>query len=291
FVLENVRNLDNGFLSSVSQDTGAVGKLACETRRSETELPSVKEEPEDRVLEQEHGDATETVHNQEHGAETETVHSHEYGAELETVCIKEELPELEYFCTEVPNPEYNDTRVHHVASELLSHFPGVGRWHGEGTRSRSPEFGKVSDPGKSPQQRVSLPGEKPHRCSDCGKRFRRLAHLRDHRRIHTGEKPYRCDECGKRFSRLEHRKIHQRIHTGEKPYHCSACGKRFNQLSAFKTHLRIHTGEKPYCCDECGARFTYSQQLKAHRCQGAASCGENLHSGHSDWKMPLNYGL
>ncbi|MGH0162147.1 UNVERIFIED_CONTAM: hypothetical protein FKN15_042326 [Acipenser sinensis] len=269
------------FLSSVSQDTGAAGKLAYQTTRPETEtgLASVKEEPNESVHNRQygaeieavhnrgrgaeiegvhnhgrgaeieavhnrgHGAEIEAVHNHQYGAEIETVHSHQYGAEIETVLIKEELPELEYSCTEVPDSDHNNTRVHDEHSEPSSRPP-------------------VLDPGKSPQRRIA-PAEKPHRCPDCGKRFRRLAHLRDHRRIHTGEKPFQCEDCGKRFSRLEHRKIHQRIHTGEKPYRCEACG----------------------------ATFTYSQQLKAHRCQGPANSRENSHSDRADWKTPPHYGL
>nr|2YTD_A Chain A, Zinc finger protein 473 [Homo sapiens] len=32
-------------------------------------------------------------------------------------------------------------------------------------------------------------GEKPYKCSECGKAFHRHTHLNEHRRIHTGYRP------------------------------------------------------------------------------------------------------
>ncbi|XP_060899767.1 zinc finger protein 551-like [Labrus mixtus] len=43
-------------------------------------------------------------------------------------------------------------------------------------------------------------GKRPHRCSDCGKRFNKKGHLTSHISVHTGEKPFSCSECGKSFN-------------------------------------------------------------------------------------------
>uniref|UniRef100_A0A8C0XCR6 C2H2-type domain-containing protein n=1 Tax=Castor canadensis TaxID=51338 RepID=A0A8C0XCR6_CASCN len=97
----------------------------------------------------------------------------------------------------------------------------------------------------------SHPIEKPYKCTECGKCFKRNSSLVLHHRTHTGEKPYTCNECGKSFSKNYNLIVHQRIHTGEKPYKCNKCGKAFSDGSALTQHQRIHTGEKPYECLEC----------------------------------------
>ncbi|GAA6018820.1 hypothetical protein JCM11491_006875 [Sporobolomyces phaffii] len=73
-----------------------------------------------------------------------------------------------------------------------------------------------------PPPRTTTPSskttEKIHTCiqEGCGRRFKRLEHLKRHERTHTLEKPYGCDipGCGRYFSRsdnlAQHRKTHDR---------------------------------------------------------------------------------
>lgn len=81
----------------------------------------------------------------------------------------------------------------------------------------------------------------PHVCSQCGKGFSHLCHLKAHQQIHTGERQFCCGMCGRSFTKLSNLKAHRRVHTGERPYICMDCGKRFTQKCNLKRHQRIHS--------------------------------------------------
>uniref|UniRef100_A0A8W4FBA9 Uncharacterized protein n=1 Tax=Sus scrofa TaxID=9823 RepID=A0A8W4FBA9_PIG len=144
----------------------------------------------------------------------------------------------------------------HQASRLTQHQHHPTRKEG----CRCEECAKVS----FTRHRLIHTAEKPHKCTECGKAFRRRACLSEHQRIHTGERPYKCKECGKAFRRRSHLFEHQTIHTGEKPYKCTECGKAFHCHSHLTQHLNSHTGEKPYECMECGKAFHWHSHLTRH---------------------------
>ncbi|PNS19209.1 hypothetical protein CAC42_2386 [Sphaceloma murrayae] len=54
---------------------------------------------------------------------------------------------------------------------------------------------------KVPPPKTDKP--RPHVCSNCGRAFARLEHLKRHERSHTKEKPFECQECTRCFARRD----------------------------------------------------------------------------------------
>lgn len=155
------------------------------------------------------------------------------------------------------------------------------------------------------------------KCGFCGQIVKFMSQFLIHQRIHTGERPFKCSECGKGFSKNSnlnlhlktHRKnetqekcsacdlsvpsaeysSHMKLHASEqeerKPEDpsssggpegsaasldakerkvCQYCGKTFRFPSALIRHIRVHTGEKPYKCDVCAKAFGQAYFLRVH---------------------------
>ncbi|XP_060086456.1 zinc finger protein 436-like [Heteronotia binoei] len=108
-------------------------------------------------------------------------------------------------------------------------------------------------------------GEKPFKCTECGRRFSERGNLHKHQRIHKGERPYDCLESEKRYSQSGHLQKHHRTQTGERSFECSEYGKRFSQSSHLQSHQTTHISERPFECSESGKRFSQSSHLQSHQ--------------------------
>uniref|UniRef100_A0A3P8VB14 C2H2-type domain-containing protein n=1 Tax=Cynoglossus semilaevis TaxID=244447 RepID=A0A3P8VB14_CYNSE len=73
------------------------------------------------------------------------------------------------------------------------------------------------------------------------------SYLQQHVIIHTGQKPYKCSDCGKEFAFLQNMRTHQRLHQ-EKPFRCTCCRKeQKNEVQSVSP--RVHS------CEEGSVRY------------------------------------
>ncbi|XP_044750806.1 myoneurin-like [Coccinella septempunctata] len=113
--------------------------------------------------------------------------------------------------------------------------------------------------------------EKPFLCPDCGKGFKQLNQLRNHRVIHNRAQELsslsstRCTICERTFANRKSLKIHiQSVHEKFKPYVCDVCGHKTSRKAMLELHLRLHTGDKPHHCPHCSYRTGDSNCLRKH---------------------------
>ncbi|XP_039675684.1 gastrula zinc finger protein XlCGF57.1-like [Perca fluviatilis] len=106
--------------------------------------------------------------------------------------------------------------------------------------------------------------KKTFSCSECGRRFGRKQHLKDHMKTHKRDRPFSCSVCKKSYMQSGSLQIHMRVHTGKRAFRCSECGNRFGRKTHLDDHMRIHTGEKPFRCLVCKKSFAQSGNLYKH---------------------------
>ncbi|XP_041843175.1 zinc finger protein 1035 [Melanotaenia boesemani] len=99
-------------------------------------------------------------------------------------------------------------------------------------------------------------------CRFCGKCFDALTFLKKHERNHRGERPYRCLECGKGFKKRTHLLGHKIVH--QKRIQCTVCKKILPTVAELLQHRRSHLKKGMLKCPDCSAQFQYPVYLLRH---------------------------
>lgn len=65
-------------------------------------------------------------------------------------------------------------------------------------------------------------------------------------RVFLGERPFKCTHCGKAFNQKVVLQTHMVRHTGEKPHLCMLCPASFSQKGNLHSHVqRVHSEVTP----------------------------------------------
>ncbi|XP_062386610.1 zinc finger protein 70-like [Sardina pilchardus] len=120
--------------------------------------------------------------------------------------------------------------------------------------------------------------EKPHRCSQCAKRFTPPPpnFRKPERAASSRVRPHRCSQCDASFTQLSNLKRHELQHTGELSHVCATCGKAFGRQDLLRKHRRLHTRERPYSCTRCPKSFSWASSLRHHLTTHADQTSRNL---------------
>ncbi|XP_021698044.1 zinc finger protein 708 [Aedes aegypti] len=109
-------------------------------------------------------------------------------------------------------------------------------------------------------------------CKICQKTFKHKNNLTRHMLTHTGELPHKCDQCGVRFRIVTDLTKHvQGVHQGIMPYFCNICDLPLKDKNSYYRHrTAVHKSMKDtpttrrYKCGLCGTSFDIQSDLQLH---------------------------
>ncbi|KAM7382709.1 hypothetical protein PAMP_002428 [Pampus punctatissimus] len=99
-------------------------------------------------------------------------------------------------------------------------------------------------------------------CHFCGKCFCTSQSLKKHERNHKGERPYRCLECGKGFKKRAYLIGHKIVH--QRRIQCTVCRKILPNIGELIQHRKSHPKRGKLQCPDCPLQFQYPVYLLRH---------------------------
>lgn len=99
-------------------------------------------------------------------------------------------------------------------------------------------------------------------CRFCGICFSTAETLKKHERGHRGERPYRCLECKKGFKKHCHLVGHKRVH--QRRIQCTVCKKILPNIGELIQHRSTHLKRGMLKCPDCPMQFPHPAHLLRH---------------------------
>ncbi|CAK6960416.1 zinc finger protein 1035 [Scomber scombrus] len=113
-------------------------------------------------------------------------------------------------------------------------------------------------------------------CHFCGKCFSTSQSLKKHERNHRGERPYRCLDCGKGFKKRAHLIGHKIVH--QRRIQCTVCRKVLLNIGELIQHRNSHQKRGKLQCPDCPLQFQYPAHLLRHLDGHKKTENKTLHS-------------
>nr|XP_046255318.1 zinc finger protein 1035 [Scatophagus argus]XP_046255319.1 zinc finger protein 1035 [Scatophagus argus] len=99
-------------------------------------------------------------------------------------------------------------------------------------------------------------------CQFCGQCFSTSQSLKKHEHNHKGERPYRCLECGKGFKKRAYLFGHKIVH--QRRIQCTVCRKILPTVRELIQHRSSHLKKGKLQCPDCHLQFQYPAYLLRH---------------------------
>ena len=111
---------------------------------------------------------------------------------------------------------------------------------------------------------------RPFLCDICGKGFKTVKQMRNHKNIHKAKmvrmSVCHCEICGRTVADKRQLELHvNNTHKKKKPFLCYMCGYASAVKHSLVVHMRRHTGEKPYKCEKCEYKTADHNALRRHK--------------------------